>query len=160
MGEEPRPFGRGVFILALGLIEPALAQTGQGFEEKAKPIYHIAFVQAKPGKEREYRKFALQVFKPMWAEAVKAGLVESWAAYEHPVYFGSGVGYSHILILRTKNFGTFDKLIAELLPVVSKLFPGRDIQSEAVALMDIVKSDVFYEFATTSETNPASAAKK
>lgn len=139
------------FILVLGAGTSAMAQTGQGFEEKGKPVYHIAFVQAKPGKEREYRRFAIQVFKPMWAEAVKQGVVESWAAYEHPVYFGPGVGYTHILILKTRSFATFDTLIPDLLNIVSKLFPGRDIQAEAVALMDIVKSDVFYEFANTAE---------
>lgn len=144
-----------ILVLILGMVTPGFAQEGQGFEEKGKPVYHIAFVQAKPGKEREYRKFAMQVFKPMWDDAAKAGVIESWAAYEHPVYFGPGVGYSHLLILKTKNFGTFDSLIPELLKIVSRIFPGRDIQSEAVALMEIVKSDVFYEFASTAEARPA-----
>ncbi len=140
-----------LLMLALSWFAPARAQSDQGFEEKGKPVYHIAFVQAKPDKEREYRRFALQVFKPMWMEAVKAGVIESWTAYEHPVYFGSGLGYSHILIVKAKNFATFDTFIAELLKIGKKLFPGRDIQSEAVALMDIVKSDVLYEFASTAE---------
>jgi hypothetical protein len=129
----------------------ASGQKGLGFEEKGKPVYHIAFVQAKPGKEREYRKFVVQVFKPMWIEAVKAGVVESWAAYEHPIYFGSGVGYSHILIVKMKNFSGFDTLIPDLLKVVSSQFPGRDVQGEAQQLMEIVKSDIFYEFASTAE---------
>ncbi len=151
-------------VLALGFVAPARAQTGQGFEEKGKPVYHIAFVQAKPGKEREYRQFAIQVFKPMWVEAVKAGIVESWTAYEHPVYFGSGVGYTHVLIVKAKNFATFDTFIADLVKVSKKLFPNRDIQAEAVALMEIVKSDVLYEFANTAEamaeTKPVSVDKK
>jgi hypothetical protein len=147
---------RVVFILlALGFLTTAKAQSGVGFEEKGKPVYHIAFVQAKPGKEREYRKFCVQVFKPMWVAAVKAGVVDSWAAYEHPVYFGPGVGYSHILIVKMKNFAGFDTLIPDLLKIVSKDFPGRDIQSEVQSLMEIVKSDVFYEFASTAETNPS-----
>jgi hypothetical protein len=137
--------------LAFGCITSASAQTGHGFEEKGKPVYHIAFVQVKPGKDREYRKFARQVFKPMWDEAVKAGVIESWTAYEHPVYFGSGVGYSHVLIVKMKNFATFDTFIADLLKIAPNVFPGRDIQTEAEALMDIVKSDVLYEFASTNE---------
>lgn len=141
-----------LLVLVMGSFTTiASGQQGQGFEEKGKPVFHIAFVQAKPGKEREYRKFVVQVFKPMWVEAVKAGVVESWAAYEHPVYFGSGLGYSHILIVKMKNFAGFDTLIPELLKVVSKQFPGRDVQGEAQQLMEIVKSDIFYEFASTFE---------
>jgi len=144
-----------LILLALGCLTTAKAQTGIGLEERGKPVYHIAFVQAKPGKEREYRKFCVQVFKPMWEAAVKAGIVDSWAAYEHPVYFGPGVGYSHILIVKMKNFGGFDTLIPDLLKIVSKEFPGRDIQSEVQGLMEIVKSDVFYEFASTADAKPS-----
>lgn len=149
-----------LLLLVLGSVTSASAQTGHGFEDKAKPVYHIAFVQAKPGKDREYRKFAREVFQPMWVEAVKAGVVESWTAYEHPVYFGSDVGYSHILIVKMKNFGGFDTFIAELLPIAKRLFPNRDVQREAEALMEIVKSDVLYEFAGTAETRPAAQEKK
>jgi len=145
-----------LLVLALGCITSASAQTGHGFEEKNRPVYHIAFVQVKPGKDREYRKFARQVFKPMWDEAVKAGVIESWTAYEHPVYFGSGVGYSHVLIVKMKNFATFDTFIADLLKIAPKVFPGRDIQTEAESLMEIVKSDILYEFASTNEA-PAQA---
>lgn len=149
-----------LFMFLLGSFTAVGAQTGHGFEDKAKPVYHIAFVQAKPGKDREYRKFAREVFQPMWVEAVKAGVVESWTAFEHPVYFGSDVGYSHILIVKMKNFGGFDTFIAELLPIAKKLFPGRDMQREAEALMDIVKSDVLHEFAGTGEAKPAAKEKK
>jgi len=55
-----------------------------------------------------------------------------------------------------KNFATFDTFIAELLKIAPKVFPGRDIQAEAEALMDIVKSDILYEFASTNEA-PAQA---
>ena len=130
-------------------------QTGVGFEERSRPVYHIAFVHAKPGKEREYRKFVVQVFKPMWIEAVKAGVVESWTAFEHPVYFGKGNGYTHILMVKMKNFAGFDALIPDLLKIVSKQFPGRDVQAEAESLMEIARSDVFYEFANTSEAKAA-----
>ncbi len=141
-----------VLVVALASFTTmASGQSGLGLEERSKPVYHIAFVHAKPGKEREYRKFVVQVFKPMWVEAVKAGVVESWAAYEHPVYFGKGAGYTHILIVKMKNFAGFDTLIPDLLKVVSKQFPGRDVQGEAQELMEIVRSDVFYEFANTSE---------
>lgn len=141
--------GTFVTILIFGGLIPSQAQRGVGFEEKSRPLYHIAFVQAKPGRDREYRKFAIQVFKPMWEEAVKAGVIESWTAYEHPVYFGTNVGYSHILIVKAKGFATFDNLIPELLKICEEKFPGRDIQREAEALMEIVKSDVLYEFAST-----------
>jgi len=141
-------------VLCCGYLSSVSAQTGHGFEEKGRPIYHLAFVQAKPGKDREYRKFAMQVFKPMWEEAVKAGIIESWTAYEHPVYFGSNVGYSHILIVKFKNFAAFDTFIPNLLKVADKTFPGRDMQREAEALMDIVKSDIFYEFAGTAGAKP------
>lgn len=141
-----------LLILTLGCFSHARAQEGLGWEEKGKPVYHIAFVQTKPGKERAYRKFAREVFLPMWMEAVKAGVVESWTAYEHPVYFGPGVGYTHVLILKTKKgFATFDRLIPDLLPIAARLFPGRDIQAEAEAVMEIVRSDVLYEFASTAE---------
>lgn len=149
-----------LLFFVLCFVTSAYAQTGHGFEDKGKPVYHIAFVQAKPGKDREYRKFAREVFQPMWIEAVKAGVVLSWTAYEHPVYFGSNVGYSHILIVKMKNFSGFDTFIAELLPIAKKLFPDRDIQREAEALMEIVKSDVLYEFAGTSEAKPAGQEKK
>jgi hypothetical protein len=153
-----------LLMLATGCCFSAKAQSGVGFEEKSNPVYHIAFVQAKPGKEREYRKFAIQVFKPMWEEAVREGVVESWAAYEHPVYFGSGAGYSHILIVKLKTFAGFDTLIPDLLKIVKKQFPDRDIQAEAQALMDIVKSDVLYEFASTADVKanakPAASEKK
>ncbi len=149
-----RRFSVSLLLLMLGCVSVAYAQEGLGWEEKNKPVYHIAYVQAKPGKEREYRKFAREVFLPMWIEAVKAGVVESWKAYEHPVYFGPGVGYSHILILKTKKgFSTFDTLIPDLLPIAKKIFPGRDIQAEAEAVMEIVKSDVLYEFASTEEAD-------
>lgn len=141
-------------VLCCGCFFSVSAQTGHGFEEKDRPIYHLAFVQAKPGKDREYRKFAMQVFKPMWEEAVKAGIIESWTAYEHPVYFGSNVGYSHILIVKFKNFAALDTFIPNLLKVAEKTFPGRDMQREAEALMDIVKSDIFYEFAGTAGVKP------
>jgi hypothetical protein len=147
-----KPHGLCVLALILSLAAGAGAQTGQGFDERNKPVYHIAFVHAKPGKEREYRKFVVQVFKPMWVEAVKQGVVDSWAAYEHPVYFGKGNGYTHILIVKMKNFGGFDALIPDLMKIVSKQFPDRDVQSEAQDLMEIVKSDVFYEFANTAES--------
>lgn len=141
-----------LFVMILGWAASVPAQEGLGWEEKGKPVYHIAFVQAKPGKERAYRKFAREVFLPMWMEAVKAGVVESWTAYEHPVYFGPGVGYTHVLILKTrKGFATFDTLIPDLLPIAARLFPGRDIQAEAEAVMEIVRSDVLYEFASTAE---------
>lgn len=149
-----------LLLSVFGSVTSARAQTGHGFEDKSKPVYHIAFVQAKPGKDREYRKFAREVFKPMWVEAVRAGVIESWTAYEHPVYFGSNVGYSHILIVKMKNFGGFDTFIAELLPIAKRLFPDRDVQREAEALMDIVKSDVLYEFAGTAEARPAGQEKK
>jgi hypothetical protein len=152
--------GSFLLLFSLGSVTSASAQTGHGFEDKARPVYHIAFVQAKPGKDRDYRKFAREVFKPMWVEAVKAGVIESWTAYEHPVYFGSNVGYSHILIVKMKNFSGFDTFIAELLPIAKRLFPDRDIQREAEALMDIVKSDVLYEFAGTAEARPAGQEKK
>jgi len=141
-------------IVVMMLLLPsssARAQTGVGFDERNRPVMHIAFVHAKPGKEREYRKFVIQVFKPMWVEAVKQGVIDSWAAYEHPVYFGKGNGYTHILIVKMKNFAGFDALIPDLLKIVSKQFPGRDVQAEAESLMEIVRSDVFYEFANTSE---------
>lgn len=144
-------------ILALGCINSASAQTGHGFEDRGKPVYHIAYVQAKPGKDRAYRKFAREVFKPMWDQAVKDGVILSWTAYEHPVYFGAGVGYSHILIVKMKNFATFDTFIADLLKIAQKVFPGRDMQTEAESLMEIVKSDVLYEFASTDEA-PAKPA--
>jgi len=149
-------------VLAVGCFTTmASAQSGVGFEERSKPVYHIAFVHAKPGKEREYRKFVVQVFKPMWIEAVKAGVVESWTAYEHPVYFGKGNGYTHILVVKMKNFSGFDALIPDLLKIVSKQFPGRDVQAEAESLMEIVRSDVFYEFASTSEAKAeAKSAQK
>jgi hypothetical protein len=141
-----------LFVVIFGCASSVPAQEGLGWEEKGKPVYHIAFVQAKPGKERAYRKFAREVFLPMWIEAVKAGVVESWTAYEHPVYFGPGVGYTHVLILKTKKgFATFDTLIPDLLPIAARLFPGRDIQAEAEAVMEIVRSDVLYEFASTAE---------
>jgi hypothetical protein len=140
-----------LILLTVGCLTNAKAQSGIGLEERNKPVYHIAFVHAKPGKEREYRKFVVQVFKPMWIAAVKAGVVESWAAYEHPVYFGKGAGYTHILVVKMKNFAGFDSLIPDLLTVVSKQFPGRDVQAEAQELMEIVRSDVFYEFASTAE---------
>lgn len=141
-----------LLVLAVGCFTTmASGQSGLGLEERSKPVYHIAFVHAKPGKEREYRKFVVQVFKPMWIEAVKSGVVESWAAYEHPVYFGKGAGYTHILVVKMKNFAGFDTLIPDLLKVVSRQFPGRDVQGEAQELMEIVRSDVFYEFANTSE---------
>ncbi|MGH9902045.1 MAG: hypothetical protein ACRD68_09570 [Pyrinomonadaceae bacterium] len=152
-----------LLVLCFGCLTTVSAQTGHGFEEKDRPIYHLAFVQAKPGKDREYRKFAVQVFKPMWEEAVRAGVIESWTAYEHPVYFGSNVGYSHILIVKFKNFAAFDTFIPNLLKIAEKTFPGRDMQREAEALMDIVKSDIFHEFAGTAgarpETKPAASAK-
>jgi len=145
----------GLFAVAVVLLflpsSSARAQTGVGFDERGRPVMHIAFVHAKPGKEREYRKFVIQVFKPMWVEAVKQGVIDSWAAYEHPVYFGKGNGYTHILIVKMKNFAGFDTLIPDLLKIVSKQFPGRDVQAEAESLMEIVRSDVFYEFANTSE---------
>ncbi len=139
-----------------------LAQAGAGFEEKSRPIYHLTFVQAKPGKDREYRKFAIQVFQPMWEEAVKAGIIESWEVFEHPVYFGSNVGYTHIQIVRFKNFAAFDNFIPNLLQITDKMFPGRDLQREAEALMDIVKSDIFHQFASTTDpgTKSALAEKK
>ncbi len=139
-------------VLAVGCFaSKANGQKGVGFEDRSRPVYHIAFVHAKPGKEREYRKFVVQVFKPMWIEAVKAGVVESWTAFEHPVYFGKGNGYTHILIVKMKNFAGFDALIPDLLKIVSKQFPGRDVQAEAESLMEIARSDVFYEFASTAE---------
>jgi hypothetical protein len=140
-----------LLILTFGCISSLRAQAGAGFEERGKPIYHLAFVQAKPGKDREYRKFAKQVFQPMWEEAVKAGIIESWSAYEHPVYFGSNVGYTHLQIVKFKNFAAFDAFIPNLLKITEKLFPGRDLQREAEALMDVVKSDIFYEFASTTK---------
>jgi hypothetical protein len=140
-----------LIVLSLVPLMTASPQTGVGFDERNRPVTHIAFVHAKPGKEREYRKFVVQVFKPMWIEAVKQGVVESWAAYEHPVYFGKGNGYTHILVVKMKNFAGFDALIPDLLKIVSKQFPGRDVQAEAESLMEIVRSDVFYEFANTSE---------
>lgn len=139
-----------------------IAQAGAGFEEKSRPIYHLTFVQAKPGKDREYRKFAIQVFQPMWEEAVKAGIIESWKVFEHPVYFGSNVGYTHIQIVKFKNFAAFDNFIPNLLQITDKMFPGRDLQREAEALMDIVKSDIFHQFASTTDpgTKTARAGKK
>ena len=140
-----------LLIVTFGCMSSVRAQAGAGFEEKGKPIYHVTFVQAKPGKDREYRKFAMQVFQPMWEEAVKAGVIESWAVYEHPVYFGSNVGYTHIQVVKFKNFAAFDAFIPNLLKLTEKLFPGRDLQREAEALMDVVKSDIFYEFASTTK---------
>jgi hypothetical protein len=139
-----------VLLVILGSLQSVIAQQGAGFEEKNRPIYHLTFVQAKPGKDRDYRKFARQVFQPMWEEAVKAGVIESWAVYEHPVYFGSNVGYTHIQIVKFKNFAAFDSFIPNLLKITNKMFPDRDLQREAEALMDIVKSDIFYEFASTA----------
>ncbi|CAN5771323.1 hypothetical protein BH18ACI4_BH18ACI4_00180 [soil metagenome] len=147
-------------ILALGCLYSVAAQTGAGFEEKGRPIYHMTYVQAKPGKDREYRKFARQVFQPMWEEAIKAGIIESWVVYEHPVYFGSNVGYTNIQIVRFKNFAAFDAFILNLLQVTDKMFPGRDLQREAEALMDIVKSDIFHELASTGNPNTKTAAPK
>ena len=139
-----------LLILAFSSFSSVVAQAGAGFEEKGRPIYHMSLVQAKPGKDREYRKFALQVFQPMWQEAVKAGIIESWAVYEHPVYFGSNVGYTHMQIVRFKNFAAFDAFIPNLLQITDKMFPSRDLQREAEALMDIVKSDIFHEFGSTA----------
>ncbi len=85
--------------------------------------------------------------------------IESWSVYEHPVYFGSNVGYTHIQIVKFKNFAAFDSFIPNLLPISKKLFPGRDLQREAEALMDIVKSDIFHEFASTTEANAATKAR-
>lgn len=147
-----------LLILACGCLSSVAAQAGAGFEEKGKAIYHMTFVQAKPGKDRDYRKFAKQVFQPMWEEAVKAGVIESWSVYEHPVYFGSNVGYTHIQIVRFKNFAAFDAFIPNLLKIAEKMFPGRDLQREAEALMDIVKSDIFYQFASTTEVSAKAAA--
>ncbi|HKZ79883.1 MAG TPA: hypothetical protein VJ124_16540 [Pyrinomonadaceae bacterium] len=142
-----------LLILGLSSLSSVVAQTGAGFEEEGRPIYHMTFVQAKPGKDREYRRFARQVFQPMWEEAVKAGIIESWAVYEHPVYFGSNVGYTHIQIVRFKNFAAFDAFIPNLLKITEKMFPGRDLQREAESLMDIVKSDIFHEFASTTSAD-------
>jgi hypothetical protein len=139
-----------LLLMALSSVQLVSAQQGAGFEERDRPIYHMSFVQAKPGKDRDYRKFARQVFQPMWEEAVKAGIIESWAVYEHPVYFGSNVGYTHIQIVKFKNFAAFDSFIPNLLKITDKMFPARDLQREAEALMDIVKSDIFYEFASTT----------
>ena len=72
-----------LLLLTFGCIFTLSAQTGAGFEEKGKPIYHLAFVQAKPGKDREYRKFAKQVFQPMWEEAVKAGIMKQFQKAAH-----------------------------------------------------------------------------
>ena len=144
----------------LGSLYSVAAQTGAGFEEKGRSIYHMSLVQAKPGKDREYRKFASQVFQPMWEEAVKAGIIESWAVYEHPVYFGSNVGYTHMQIVRFKNFAAFDAFIPNLLQITDKMFPGRDLQREAEALMDIVKSDIFHEFASTDNAKAKTAVPK
>lgn len=149
-----------LLILALGCLCSVAAQTGAGFEEKGRSIYHMSFVQAKPGKDREYRRFARQVFQPMWEEAVRAGIIESWAVYEHPVYFGSNVGYTHIQIVTFKNFAAFDAFIPNLLQITDKMFPGRDLQREAEALMDIVKSDIFHEFANTANAKAKAAAPK
>jgi hypothetical protein len=146
-------------IFALGATSSVAAQEGAGFEEKGRPIYHLTYVQAKPGKDREYRKFARQVFQPMWEEAVKAGIIESWSVYEHPVYFGSNVGYTHIQIVKFKNFAAFDGFIPNLLKITEKMFPGRDLQREAEAIMDIVKSDIFHQFAATTEKS-ATAEKR
>lgn len=151
-----------LLILTFGCISFANAQAGAGFEEKGRPIYHLTYVQAKPGKDREYRKFAMQVFQPMWEQAVKAGIIESWSVYEHPVYFGSNVGYSHIQIVKFKNFAAFDAFIPNLLKITDKMFPDRDLQREAEAIMDIVKSDIFHQFSSTTEasTKTAAAEKK
>lgn len=149
-----------LLILAFSSFSSVVAQTGAGFEEKGRSIYHMSFVQAKPGKDREYRKFARQVFQPMWEEAVKAGIIESWAVYEHPVYFGSNVGYTHIQIVRFKNFAAFDAFIPNLLQITDKMFPDRDLQREAEALMDIIKSDIFHEFASTANEKAKTAAPK
>lgn len=145
-----------LLVLGLGSVFSVNAQAGAGFEEKGRPIYHMTYVQAKPGKDREYRKFARQVFQPMWEEAVRAGVIESWAVYEHPVYFGSNVGYTHIQIVRFKNFAAFDSFIPNLLKITEKMFPDRDLQREAESLMDIVKSDIFHEFASTANAEAKS----
>ena len=145
-----------LLVLGLGSVFCVNAQAGAGFEEKGRPIYHMTYVQAKPGKDREYRKFARQVFQPMWEEAVRAGVIESWAVYEHPVYFGSNVGYTHIQIVRFKNFAAFDSFIPNLLKITEKMFPDRDLQREAESLMDIVKSDIFHEFASTANAEAKS----
>ena len=145
-----------LLVLGLGAVFSVNAQAGAGFEEKGRPIYHMTYVQAKPGKDREYRKFARQVFQPMWEEAVRAGVIESWAVYEHPVYFGSNVGYTHIQIVRFKNFAAFDSFIPNLLKITEKMFPDRDLQREAESLMDIVKSDIFHEFASTANAEAKS----
>jgi len=149
-------------IMVLAASSSVVAQAGAGFEEKGRPIYHLTYVQAKPGKDREYRKFAMQVFQPMWEQAVKASIIESWSVYEHPVYFGSNVGYSHIQIVKFKNFAAFDAFIPNLLKITDKMFPDRDLQREAEAIMDIVKSDIFHQFAATTEasTKTAAAEKK
>lgn len=145
-----------LLVVALGACSSVVGQEGAGFDEKARPIYHLTYVQAKPGKDREYRKFAQQVFQPMWEQAVKAGIIESWSVYEHPVYFGSNVGYTHIQIVKFKNFAAFDSFIPNLLQITDKMFPNRDLQREAEAIMDIVKSDIFHQFAATTEaTAPA-----
>jgi hypothetical protein len=147
-----------LLVVAFGACSSVVGQEGAGFDEKARPIYHLTYVQAKPGKDREYRKFAQQVFQPMWEQAVKAGIIESWSVYEHPVYFGSNVGYTHIQIVKFKNFAAFDSFIPNLLQITDKMFPNRDLQREAEAIMDIVKSDIFHQFAATTEA--AAPAKK
>ncbi len=116
---------RGVIAFLIGTLLVMFTMPAKSSVQDNGSVYlHIEYLYIAPENRSAYNELKQEVWKPVFEERIRQGLIKSWALYES-LYNEPNANYSHMTVQVIDDFSKVERLHDHAM--VGTVFPDKDI---------------------------------
>ena len=130
------------FFISTLLISFTLTTKSAG-QDDGSVYLHIEYLYVSPENRSAYNELKQEIWKPVFEERIRQGLIKSWALYES-MYNEPNANYSHMTVQVIDDFSKAERLHDH--KMISTVFPEKDItvlQNRTWAIREFKHSEVW-----------------